>query len=148
MHAFKIHLFLFMALGVTALSAQEAEARIRSLRAASNQALKAYDYPKVLSFLTDDVLTTTGAGTLLCGKKDLQAYIEQAPDSKMYWVRTPSVVSVNAAAGLAWETGTWKGYDPAAGEKPVVGGNYSAMWTRASGDWKIKSQLFVSLEEP
>ncbi|MCO5725409.1 nuclear transport factor 2 family protein [Robiginitalea marina] len=141
-----LQLLFLAALLAAPLRAQDDESRIRSLRAASNQALREYDHEKVLSFLTDDILTTTGAGTLLSGKKALEAYIAGDPDSKMYWVRTPSAISANKALGLAWETGAWKGYDPGTGENDVVGGNYSAMWTRESGEWKIKSQLFVTLE--
>ena len=40
----------------------KSETTIRALRDASNQALKSYDHEKVLSFLTEDVLTTTGLG--------------------------------------------------------------------------------------
>ena len=126
--------------------AQNSEAALKALRNASNQALKSYDHEKVLSFLTEDVLTTTGAGTLLSGKEALRSYIGKAPDSKMYWVRTPSEIQINEPSNLAWETGSWKGYDPAQGPDPVIGGRYSAQWTRKSGTWKIASQLFVTLE--
>jgi uncharacterized protein (TIGR02246 family) len=140
-------LFLMIAILLvnTVVVAQTEEARISALREASNLALKAYDNEKVLSFLTDDVLTTTGNGTLLAGKEALRAYIAEAGASKMYWVRSPKEITVNAQNGLAWETGIWNGYDPEKGPDAVVGGNYSAMWTKASGSWKIKSQLFVAL---
>lgn len=128
------------------LNAQNSQTAITALRAASNQALKSYDHEKVLSILTEDVLTTTGAGTLLSGKQALRSYIAGAPKSKMYWVRTPTEIRINETEGLAWETGVWKGYNPPTGEAPVVGGNYSAMWKREKEGWKIASQLFVSLE--
>jgi ketosteroid isomerase-like protein len=140
-------LFLMIALLLVSsgLVAQTDEVQIMALREASNLALKAYDNEKVLSFLTDDALTTTGNGTLLAGKEALKTYIAGGAASKMYWVRSPKEITVNAQNGLAWETGTWKGYDPEKGPYPVVGGNYSAMWTKDSGTWKIKSQLFVAL---
>ncbi|MGB5370349.1 MAG: nuclear transport factor 2 family protein, partial [Flavobacteriaceae bacterium] len=94
---------------------------------------------------TDDVLTTTGNGTLLVGKEALKAYISGGGPSKMYGIRTPEEILVNEGLGLAWETGTWNGHDPEKGPDAVVGGNYSAMWTKVSGSWKIKSQLFVAL---
>ncbi len=139
-------LVFFTLCTVQGLKAQHHETDIRALRMASNEALKSYDHEKVLSFLTEDVLTTTGAGTLLSGKEALRSYIAQGGDSQMYWIRTPSEISVNDAMGLAWETGSWKGYDPAQGPDPVIGGRYSAQWTRKSGTWKITSQLFVTLE--
>ncbi|MGB5652907.1 MAG: nuclear transport factor 2 family protein [Robiginitalea sp.] len=141
----KIILFYALLFAV-ALQSQSEVSKIQSLRQASNLALKAYDTEQVLSFLTEDVLTTTGAGTLLSGKDALRRYIDDAPDSKMYWVRTPSEIVVNEPSNLAWETGSWKGYNPAVGSDPVIGGRYSAQWTRKSGVWKIASQLFVTLE--
>jgi len=129
-----------------AIYSQGEVSNISMLRQASNQALKSYDHEKVLSFLTEDVLTTTGAGTLLSGKEALRRYIAEAADSKMYWIRTPSEIVVNESLNLAWETGGWKGYDPSAGSDPVIGGRYSAHWTRKSGTWKIASQLFVTLD--
>ena len=129
------------------LYAQTEKEQILALRDASNQALKALDHTKVLSYLTDDVLTTTGNGTVLSSKKALKNYILKAGDSKMYWVRTAQEIKVNDKRGLAWENGIWNGYDPEKSDDAIVGGNYSAMWTKASGTWKIKSQLFVTLEE-
>lgn len=127
-------------------TAQTEAETIRALRQASNEALQAYDNAAVLSYLTEDALTTTGNGTLLSRREALKDYIAEAGPSKMYWVRTPDEIVVNETNGLAWENGTWKGYDPDKGSAPVVGGRYAAMWTRAGGSWKIKSQLFVSLE--
>lgn len=132
---------------VTTLSAQTDTEQILAIRNASNQALKAYDNEKVLSYLTADALTTTGNGTLLSNKNALKEYILEGGKSTMYWVRTATEIVVNEKRGLAWENGTWKGYDPKQGDDAFVGGNYSAMWTKASGEWKIKSQLFVTLAE-
>jgi len=140
-------LLLMYCFSATALYAQTEKEQILTLRAASNQALKALDRTKVLSFLTDDVLVTTGNGTLLTSKKALEDYILEAGDSKMYWVRTAQEIELNEKRGLAWENGFWNGYNPEKSDDAIVGGKYSAMWTKASGEWKIKSQLFVTLEE-
>ena len=64
----------------------------------------------------------------------------------MYWVRKAIAIEVNTKIELAWETGTWKGYDPKQGGNSINGGKYAAMWTKKSGAWLIKSQLFVTLE--
>jgi len=86
--------------------------RILELREASNAALKALDEKKNLTFLTDDVLITTGNGTLLSGKQELRSYITSFTDAQpMYWVRTPGEIVVNEERSLAWETGIWHGYD-------------------------------------
>ena len=131
----------------TKLIAQTDEEQIIANRNASNSALKSHDIEEVLSYLTDDALTTTGNGTLLCGKKELESYILAGGKSKMYWIRDTKEIVVNSKRGLAWESGNWRGYDPDKSEDPVVSGKYSAMWTKASGSWKIKSQLFVTLSE-
>lgn len=138
---------LFCLILNSALFAQTDKEQIASNRKASNYALKVYDHQKVLSYLTDDVLITTGNGTLLCGKEELQAYIKQGGDSKMYWVRDAQEIVVNADRGLAWERGVWHGYDPEKSTDAVINGNYSAMWVKESATWKIKSQLFVTLQE-
>lgn len=128
------------------LYSQNDEEQIREVRAASNQALKSYQSEKVLSLLTEDILTTTGNGSLLAGKESLRNYIQEAGPTRLYWIRTPESIEVNKERGLAWETGTWKGYDPGQGKAAVFGGNYAAMWTNKSGLWCIKSQLFVTLK--
>ncbi len=136
-------LLLFLTTGVHAQSDKDL---ILAARKASNAALKDYQHETVLSFLTEDALTTTGNGTLLSGRESLRDYIREAGPSKMYWVRSTDEIVVNDEKKLAWESGRWKGYDPELGDRPVVGGRYTAMWTRESGRWLIKSQLFVTLE--
>ena len=61
-------------------------------------------------------------------------------------MRNPHVELVTTVRGLAWETGTWKGYAASREEETLAGGRYSAMWTKESGKWLIKSELFVALE--
>lgn len=121
--------------------------QISAIRNASNLALKSYENKEVLSYLTDDVLITTGNGTLLSGKEELEKYILDGGQSKMYWVRDTKEIIINKKRGLAWETGIWNGYDAEKGDESIINGNYSAMWTKGSGKWKIKSQLFVTLGE-
>ena len=139
---------LFISVSSGELFAQSAEESILAVRAASNAALKALNEEANMEFLTDDVLIATGAGTLLSGKDELRAHIESVADaSPMYWVRTPAEIIVNEERGLAWETGVWHGYyaDDQNEESPVSHGNYAAQWIHLSGEWKIQSQLFVTL---
>lgn len=140
-----IVLILCLVFSVSALQAQSSDVdEIKSVRQASNQALRNYDEELNSTFLTEDVLITTGAGTLLSGKAELMDYINNSTGPKMYWVRTPSEIKVNPQTQLAWETGTWEGFY-ADSSDPVVGGKYSAQWTKKSGIWLIQSQLFVTL---
>jgi ketosteroid isomerase-like protein len=142
----KLLLSLIGLLTFTFSYAQEAEvSQILEQRQASNQALRAFDEELNASFSTEDALITTGAGTLISGKKELIKYIQESTGPRMYWIRTPDEVLVNPKTMLAWETGTWKGYVEGS-EESVVGGKYSAQWSKASGTWLIQSQLFVTLE--
>ncbi len=137
-----IPMLLTIAMGCNGQANKE---QILELRNSSNQAFQEYDLEKILSFLTDDVLITAGNGALIVGKESLREYLLKAGESKTYFVRSPSDIKVNETRGLAWETGTWKGYDPEKSNDPIVSGNYSAMWTNQDGKWLIKSQLFVTL---
>jgi ketosteroid isomerase-like protein len=138
--------FLIGFLIVTLSHGQDKEiAQILAQREASNQALRAFDEDLNASFSTEDALITTGAGTLISGKKELIKYIQESTGPRMYWIRTPDEVLVNPKTMLAWETGTWKGYVEGS-EEAVVGGKYSAQWTKKYGTWLIHSQLFVTLE--
>lgn len=129
------------------VKAQELDKKeILSQRKASNEALRNFDEELNASFSTEDAFITTGAGTLIAGKEELKQYLASVIGEKMYWIRTPDEVLVNSKTNLAWETGTWKEYRESTGEKAIVGGKYSAMWTKASGIWLIRSQLFVTLE--
>ena len=121
------------------------KAQILAQREASNQALRAFNEELNSTFSTEDAFITTGAGTMIAGKAELMKYIQESTGPRMYWIRTPDEVLVNPETQLAWETGTWKGYLEDSDEA-VVGGKYSAQWTKASGTWLIRSQLFVTLE--
>ncbi len=119
--------------------------QIKARREASNEAIRAFDNTLNATFSTPDAFITTGAGTLIAGNEELKAYLQVQQDSKMYWIRTPSEIIVNANTWLAWETGTWEGYRSDA-NTPFASGKYAAQWTKASGSWLIHSQLFVTLE--
>jgi K+-sensing histidine kinase KdpD len=135
----------FSMLATAKLYAQEVEIKkIEAQRAASNEALRNFDEDLNSTFMTDDVLITTGAGILLSGKAELMAYVKNTSGRRMYLVRTPDEILVNSLSQLAWEKGTWEGFyeDSTAS---IVGGNYAAQWTKISGVWLMKSQLFITL---
>jgi len=132
-------------ISITQVNAQTDIAQILKVRNASNEALKSLDNELSYTFLTDDVMITTGNGTLINGKEEFRKYDNEFDNNTMYWIRTADELEVNMERGLAWESGIWKGYDLKKVSNPIVNGKYSAMWTKASGEWLIKSQLFVTL---
>jgi hypothetical protein len=141
---------IFSLIGILMISisyGQDLEkAQILAQREASNQALRAFNEELNSTFSTEDAFITTGAGTMIAGKAELMKYIQESTGPRMYWIRTPDEVLVNPETQLAWETGSWKGYLEDSDEA-VVGGKYSAQWTKASGTWLIHSQLFVTLTD-
>ncbi len=98
-------LIFLICFGISQAYAQSDEKQILAIRNASNEALRNHDQEVVYSSLTDDVLVTTGNGTLLAGKKAIRSTVSYIGDSKIYWVRTPIDIEVNEETGLAWETG-------------------------------------------
>lgn len=140
---FTLIFLLTISLGI-ALAREDDVQLIKKQREASNRALREFDEELNSTFLTDDILISTGAGTLISGKENLKAYIQNASGPKMYWVRTPDEIIVNPETKLAWEKGTWKGFIEGS-EEAVVGGNYAAQWTKKFRKWLIQSQLFVTL---
>lgn len=137
-------LLFFMMIQSDLYGQQSEIEQIHVQRKASNEALRNFDEELNSTFLTDDVLITTGAGTLLSGKAELIEYIKNANGPKMFWVRSSTEVIVNPESQLAWEEGTWEGFYENS-TTPIVGGNYAAQWTKKSGKWLIQSQLFVTL---
>lgn len=120
--------------------------QIIKIRNSSNDALKSVDNELNYTFLTDDIMITTGNGTLINGKEKYRKYDNKFDGNSMYRIRTADEIEVNIERGLAWESGIWKGYDLKKGRNSVVNGKYSAMWSKSSSQWLIKSQLFVTLE--
>ncbi len=140
-----IKIILLLGLGTLSSFAQTDRDKILTLRVASNQSLKETGHDRFLSYMTDDVQVTTGNGTLIQEKETLRAYLAKAVGSQIYFVRTSLEVEVNPERGLAWESGTWKGYDTEKSATPMRGGRYAAQWTKANGEWRIRSELFVTL---
>ena len=83
----------------------------------------------------------------LYGGKPLEDWGKSILKQHRDTIKNTKEIIVNKKRGLAWENGIWNGYDPVKGDESMVNGNYSAMWTKESGKWKIKSQLFVTLAE-
>ena len=139
-------MLLLLFVGSSNAIAQVDREQILMLRRASNEALKEFDYARFISYLTDDVHITTGNGAGVAGKDNLRTYLAEAVGDRLYFVRISIDVQVNAERGLAWELGTWKGHDVRQGERAITGGRYAAQWSKVNGEWRIRSELFVTLE--
>lgn len=126
---------------------QSAADEIRSLRAQSNAAIARHDVHGVVSLLDVEYQITTGSGTLSQGRSaEPGIWAEEfARAADLLYVRTPVSIEVSASGGRAAETGTWTGsWSTPAGPRES-GGRYAAYWRLVDGNWRIRSELFVTL---
>lgn len=116
-------------------------------RKRSNLAIKRHQIEGITEHLADDMAITTGNGTVIIGKDSLVNYLQVLFDRNddLFFVREPETITLDQTCSRAWEQGTWAGFRPNTPDWENVGGNYSAMWVKIEGAWKIKSQLFVAL---
>ena len=121
--------------------------RIRSLRDQSNAAIARHDVDGVLSLLDAEYQITTGSGTLgqgRAGERDAWT-VEFARASDLVYVRTPASIEVSSSGDRAAETGSWKGSWSTPAGLRKSGGRYAAYWRLVDGNWRIRSELFVTL---
>ena len=117
---------------------------IRNARLAQNAAIAARNADSVASFWVEDVAITAGLGFVLRGRNAYRAAF--GSDAAMLYVRTPTRIVVSNNWPLAWEEGTWTGTASGVQSTPTLSGRYSAQWVNEDGRWRIRSELFVTLE--
>lgn len=131
------------------LSPAREQAAIRALRASHNQALAVYDVDAVVALATDDFTMILGGGQLIRGKAAYRAFVAQAfaDPHPMLFVRTPDRVDVGMPVdhAEAAETGRWAG-TATDGGNARIGGRYLVHWTRATGEWRIASETYVTVD--
>ncbi len=140
-------LFVFIMMVLISCQSEKNEQIISQLRKQSNRALEAHHIEDFTTSFTDDIAITTGNGTVIHGKDSLINYLHIAfkKNPGLYFVRETTAIKINKTGDRAWETGAWKGLDPKTPDWNTIGGNYAAMWIKTTGEWKIRSELFVRL---
>jgi len=119
-------------------------AAIKASRAASNAAIAEHNIDGMSKYWLPDFVQTIGRGTSLTGKDTIIASwkVLFKTNKTVLYIRTPSEVTISDNSIMAWETGTWT-----AKNSYSKGGNYSAMWRKIDGIWKLQAELFVSLKK-
>jgi len=120
---------------------------IKAARAASNQAIARQDVDAIVSFLDEEYVITTGSGAIIPGR-DVQVgswteHFDQFPG--VVYMRTAGEVTLSEANSRAIENGAWVGNRTTENGPQENGGRYTAYWRKVDGDWKIRSELFVTL---
>jgi ketosteroid isomerase-like protein len=120
---------------------------IRQARARSNDAIAAHKVQGIVAELDSTYQITAGSGRFIQGRlamgEAFAAQFREFPDA--VYVRTPESVEVAEGGARAFETGSWVGTWTTPGGPLRTGGRYSASWSKASGSWRIHSELFVTL---
>lgn len=123
-------------------------AHIRVAREGSNQAIANHDAEQIAATLDEDYQLTAGNGDFFRGTpaQKLEAWrdVFSRFDDVIY-VRTPDTVEVSRYLPLAFELGNWTGSWSTEHGIKELGGRYSASWRKVSGHWKIRAELFVTL---
>jgi ketosteroid isomerase-like protein len=118
------------------------ETQIRSLRDHSNDAIASKDITALSKHWVDDFVVVRGNGTQMSGKAAIievwKKMFTETPDVK--FVRMPTEIKISSDKTFAWEKGTWEGFNTYS-----KGGEYSAMWRKVDGEWKLQAELFVAL---
>ncbi len=114
---------------------------ILEVRAQSNAAYRAQDVDAIAMTYSKNIVITGGDGSQLMGAKNitklLAGLFEENPG--LHYVRTTTSLKISEVADRAWEQGSWQ-------EVPGTrGGDYSAHWIKEGGQWKLLSQIFVTL---
>lgn len=122
---------------------QDNIAIIKSLRIASNASIAKHDVDGISKYWLDDFVQIRGNASHLTGKDTIVASWKEMfrtnPD--VLYIRNPREIIIGDNDLMAWETGKWIGINSYS-----KGGNYSAMWRKIDGIWKLQAELFVSLK--
>jgi ketosteroid isomerase-like protein len=137
-------IFFFLMLAASYASAQPADAQIRSIRTASNQAIARHDAIGIVRDMLPDYSIVTGRGQHIEGRDSVYAYWQMTFKAmpEVVYLRTTLSLVISKNDSLAWEAGQWT-----ADHSYSKGGKYSAMWRKRENDWKLAAELFVSLEK-
>jgi ketosteroid isomerase-like protein len=131
----------------TGLNTESNEAAIRRLREESNRAIALRDGAGVGNSLGEDYVGVIGDGTFVRSRAEYLRLFQEGfdhPKHGMTYVRTPEEVKVAEDQTLAAEHGSWVA--TVASGAVAFTGSYAAMWRRTSPGWKIRSEIFVTLQ--
>jgi hypothetical protein len=121
---------------------------IAKIRARSNQAIREHDAETIVTPYDDTYQITTGSGLLFHDnpEKEKELWAEHFDElSDVLYVRTPTTIEVSTYLPRAAESGEWVGSWTSDKGPIEVGGSYSASWRKVDGQWKIQSEMFVTL---
>lgn len=129
------------------MNEQSHEAEIRRARDNSNRAIARRNLIGVGASLGDDYVGVIGDGTFVRSRGEYLRLFKDGfdhPKESMTYVRTPDTIHVAEDQMLAAEHGSWVA-TLFSGDVAYTG-SYAAMWRRTQAGWKIRSEMFVTLQ--
>ena len=123
------------------------EAEILRTRGNSNRAIARRNLLGVGDSLGEDYVGIIGDGTFVPSRAEYLKLFKEGfdrPKQSMTYVRTPEVIQVADDRTLAAENGSWVATLPSG--SVAYTGTYAAMWRRTATGWKIRSEIFVTLQ--
>ena len=138
-------IFLFMLVFHSAIAQKQHSdvAIIKSFRSASNEAIAKHDVDGIAKYWLDDFVQVIGRGIYQTGRDSIMASWRELfrTNPQVGYIREPKEIVISNNDTLAWEEGKCTG-----NHSYSNGGNYAAMWIKRNGNWRLKAELFVSLE--
>ena len=139
-----------VAVGVgVAAAAEDPVAIVRSLRAESNAAIAAHDAKRLRPLLADEYRGIQGtSGALdLGGAATARSYENEEFRDPTFvaYERIPDKVTVAASGRRVGESGHWVGTWRKGDGTMRKTGDYLAVWIVSKGQWRIRSETFVTL---
>lgn len=116
---------------------------IRARRKLTNKLIAAHEAARLRPFFAGDVKLIVGDGGLILGVEEVVAAFaaQFAEPDFIAYVRETEDVTLDAAGARAAERGRWTGRWAAR----EMGGTYLAVWRKATGQWVVESELYVTL---
>lgn len=122
---------------------------VRAARAESNAAMAAHDAARLRQSMQDDYSMIRGNSGNLWGGADTatRGFAEDAfKDPKFVtYKRSPDRITLAGSGKRVAESGKWVGTWRMPDGIARLSGIYLAMWTPKDGQWRLKSEAFVTL---
>jgi ketosteroid isomerase-like protein len=151
---FSVLVTVFLSAIITASSARAGDAidsvaAVRALRAESNAAIAAHDATRLRSVFADNYLGIEGTSGELDsgGEATAKSYgdIEFKDAAFDTYRRTPDRLQLAGSGKRIAESGHWVGIWRKPGGIMRKSGIYLARWTRIENQWRLRSELFITL---
>ncbi|MEP6547219.1 MAG: nuclear transport factor 2 family protein [Gammaproteobacteria bacterium] len=134
---------------VVALAADDPVAIVRGLRAESNAAIGVHDVKRLRPLLADDYrgIQGTSGGLDTGGAATARSYENEEFRDPTFvaYERIPDKVTLARSGRRIGESGHWVGTWRKADGVMRKTGDYLAVWTVSKGQWRLRSESFVTL---